>query len=518
MARYESDVLVIGGGMAATWAAIGAAREGAKVLLVDKGFVGTSGVTATAGPGHWFFAPEKRAAAIAQREAIAHGLADRRWMERVLDQTFRTLPTLEGNYEFGINDQGVKLYGPVRGPEYLRALRQLCEQLGVRILDQSPALELLLHTDGSAAGARGLRRQLDEPYEARADGVILATGGCAFFSRLLGSRTNTGDGYLMAAEAGVPLSGMEFSNQYVIAPAFSTMARTMSYAWANYYDAEGRVLEIRAGEGTRELARELLRGPVYCDFQRMPEDIRARLPQISPNVMIPFRRRNIDPFRDRFPVTLLAEGTIRGMGGVQIADEDCQTIVPGLYAAGDAASRELVTGASSGGGAVNSAWALSSGTWSGQAAARRARALGRRGERPVEAIGEAGLRPRRARAELNTDDLIARTQQEATHYDKNLFRRGPTLARALGVLDGLWREVRDHLQDDNAVRSRETAAMIASARFSYHAALHRQESRGMHKREDVSGERAEYGARQTLYGLDHIRGSFDHLRVLEEAV
>ena len=42
----EADVLVIGGGMAAAWAAISAAREGAAVLLVDKGFVGTSGVTA----------------------------------------------------------------------------------------------------------------------------------------------------------------------------------------------------------------------------------------------------------------------------------------------------------------------------------------------------------------------------------------------------------------------------------------------------------------------------------------
>jgi glycine/D-amino acid oxidase-like deaminating enzyme len=32
----EADVLVIGRGMAAAWAAIGAAHEGASVLLVDK--------------------------------------------------------------------------------------------------------------------------------------------------------------------------------------------------------------------------------------------------------------------------------------------------------------------------------------------------------------------------------------------------------------------------------------------------------------------------------------------------
>ena len=108
--HFETDVLVIGGGMAAAWAAISAARAGATVVIVDKGYVGTSGVTAVAGPGHWFVPPdpERRAAAISQREAIAFGLADTRWMARVLDETYRQLPTLEGHYEFGINDAGIK--------------------------------------------------------------------------------------------------------------------------------------------------------------------------------------------------------------------------------------------------------------------------------------------------------------------------------------------------------------------------------------------------------------------------
>ncbi len=48
----ETDVLVIGGGLAGAWAAIGAVRSGASVVLVDKGYFGASGVTATAGPGH----------------------------------------------------------------------------------------------------------------------------------------------------------------------------------------------------------------------------------------------------------------------------------------------------------------------------------------------------------------------------------------------------------------------------------------------------------------------------------
>jgi succinate dehydrogenase/fumarate reductase flavoprotein subunit len=304
---------------------------------------------------------------------------------------------LEGDYEFSVNDAGVKLYGAVRGPEYLRALRRLAARLSVRIMDQSPALELLLHSDGSIAGAQGIHRQRSEAWTVRAAAVILATGGCAFYSHLLGSRTNTGDGYLMAAEAGAELSGMEFTSQYVIAPAFSTMGRSMSYAYATYYGPDFRVLDIpRQADVNRVLARHMLQGPVYCDLSRMPQDIRARLPYISPNVMLPFVRRGIDPFTDKFPVTLLGEGTIRGMGGIRVMDDDCQTSISGLYAAGDAASRELVTGATSGGGSVNSAWALSSGYWSGQAAARRARSEGNRAHRPAQSLGLAALRPRRS--------------------------------------------------------------------------------------------------------------------------
>ena len=508
----EADVLVLGGGMAAAWAAISAARSGASVALLDKGYVGTSGVTATAGPGHWFVAPADRARAIAERQAIAFGLADPEWMERILEQTWRELPGLERHYTFGVNDLGVKMYGAVRGPEYMRALRAVALEHGVQILDHSPALELLLYDDGSVAGARGVRRQKGQEWFARAGGVVLATGGCSFFSRLLGSQTNTGDGYLMAAEVGADLSGMEFTSQYCIAPAFSTMARSMSYSYATYYGPDLRPLDVPASPGgnTRALARHLLAGPVYCDLGRMPADIRARLPYISPNVMLPFVRRGIDPFTEKFPVTLLCEGTVRGMGGIKLEDTDCQTRVPGLYAAGDAASRELVAGASSGGGAVNSAWALSSGVWSGRAAARRAQRFGRTRSGVTHAAGLAGLRPRRSPSGVDTGGLIAQAREEATHLDKNLFRTEDKLLASASVLDGLWGEARDHLLGEGlgAVRAREAAAIVATARFSNTAALHRCESRGMHQREDAPALRADLGRRQIISGLDQVLSSF----------
>ena len=119
----DTDVLVIGGGLAGTWAAVAAARKGAKVVLADKGFCGTSGVTATAGPGHWWVPPEQRQAAIDKRVDSAARLGDARWMARILETTWQSLPQLDRLYHFPSDEQGHKQYRALRGPEYMRAMR-----------------------------------------------------------------------------------------------------------------------------------------------------------------------------------------------------------------------------------------------------------------------------------------------------------------------------------------------------------------------------------------------------------
>jgi succinate dehydrogenase/fumarate reductase flavoprotein subunit len=52
--EFDADVLVLGGWPAGTWAAVSAAEHGARVVLADKGFRGTSGATAAAGTGVWY--------------------------------------------------------------------------------------------------------------------------------------------------------------------------------------------------------------------------------------------------------------------------------------------------------------------------------------------------------------------------------------------------------------------------------------------------------------------------------
>ncbi|PWC47951.1 FAD-binding protein [Azospirillum sp. TSA6c] len=520
-----ADVLVIGGGLSGTWAALAAAQAGARVVLADKGYCGASGVAATSGPGHWWVPPDAdaRAEAIRQRMAIAGGIADPAWMERILDITWTTLPTIADVYDFSTDETGTVQYRGLRGPEYLRAMRRKIHRLGVRILDQSPALELLADTDGTIVGARGLRRQRGEAWTVRAAAVILATGGCAFKSRLLGSHTNTGDGHLMAAEAGVDFSGMEFSTYHTVAPANSTMTRSMSFAFASYYDGEGREIAVPPGDTTRTLARAMLEGPVLCSLHRMPADIRERLRRVQPNMMLPFDRGGagggagggLDPFTQRFPVLLRPEGTIRGSGGIRLADDDCGTAADGLFVVGDAATREPVAGAVSGGGAILAAWALSSGVIAGRAAAARAARPGRRTDSPARPLGQAGLRPARHAAAVDPRAVTAAVQAEMLPYDKTIFRRGPALARSLSLLDGVWRDLRDHLHGEGAatagetVQARESAALTAVARWCTRAALDRAESRGMHLRVDAPAGDPALARRLIVGGLDRLRSRFD---------
>ncbi|WP_342133219.1 FAD-binding protein [Hydrogenophaga sp. OTU3427] len=504
---FDTDVLVVGGGMAGAWTALGAAREGAQVVLVDKGYCGTSGVTATAGPGHWWVPPEQRAAVVAQRAQQGLGLADPAWMLRILDTTWRHLPTIASHYRFGVDAQGQTVYRALRGPEYMRALRALVEAAGVRVLDHHPALELLRHDDGSVAGAAGQQRRTGRVWSARAGAVVLASGGCAFLSKLLGADNNTGDGLLMAAELGAELSGMEFTNGYTVAPVYSSMTRAMSYVFARYFDASGRELDIPPGPGsTVALATALQHGPVFCSLDRMPRDLRELLPTISPNVLPAFARRGIDPFHDRFEIALRGEGTVRGIGGLRVASEACETTVPNLFVAGDTASREAVAGAVSGGGNVNSAWALSSGLWAGQGAARRARQAGRRLRHAAQGAGQAGLRPQRAGVAPDTATALARLQRPMLDPALNLFRHGAALARSQRDLDSDWADWRAHAGGDatQALRHREMAALLATARWSLASALARTESRGMHLRTDAPATLPTFAHPIHAGGLDRV--------------
>jgi succinate dehydrogenase/fumarate reductase flavoprotein subunit len=503
----DADVLVLGGGPAGAWAATTAAQRGASVVLADKGRVGTSGATAAANTAVIDVAPGSaaRRQVIGRRLERGLGLAQAEWIERMVDEAHARLGQLaEWGYAFARDDRGAVYRGSLRGPDYMQLLRRRLHKAGVRILDHSPAFKLLLR-HGEVVGAEGLTRA-GAPWAVQSGAVVAATGGCAFMSRALGTYGLTGDGLLMAAEAGAALSGMEFSGQYGISHVAATVTKNLIYDWATFSDETGH--ELDGGDVFEIVARNLPLGPVYAIIDKASPAIQEGLRRGQPNIFLPLDRLGIDPFRQHFPVTLRYEGTVRGVGGVAV-DRNCAASVPGLFAAGDAASREFVVGAVSGGGGPNSTWAIASGVWAGEAASNyAARNRARGGARPA---ARADCANQQANGDPGADACAAAikaVQSELFPLERNFSRDEMTMRGSLSRLDSAWQAFEtagtSSHKGESPHKARETAAMLASARWIYASALERRETRGIHRRRDHPAPDSAPPARLQVRGVARI--------------
>ncbi|KQV40842.1 MULTISPECIES: FAD-binding protein [unclassified Rhizobium] len=502
------DVLVIGGGPAGCWAALEASAAKARVVLVDKGYCGSSGATASAGTQIWYVPPDpaEREAAMASREAMGGYLSERSWMAPVLDKTFESVNRLaDWGYPFPVNEKGEQQRISVQGPEYMRLLRRRVRNAGVTILDHHPATQLL-NDDGTIVGASGLRRQEGGHWTVRSGAVVLATGGCAFMSKALGCDVLTGDGYLMGAEAGAELSGMEFSSAYAISPAFASITKTALYRFAQFYRRDHSLIEgAGSARGRSIIAQALLSEPVYARLDLAGTDeVKAILRRAQPNFFVPFDRRGIDPFTEFFEVKLRLEGTVRGTGGLKLTGLDCATTVTGLYAAGDNATREPICGGFTGGGSHNAAWAIATGAFAGAAAAGFA--LTEKDTRESGYPQHTAYPLAKAKRNIDPQAVIKAVQSEVFPLDINYFRTHGGLSASLERLDHLWEQIADAraAEENEALQLRQAQAMTATARFMYRAALARTETRGMHRRDDFPKQDPDQHHRLVVAGLDTI--------------
>jgi succinate dehydrogenase/fumarate reductase flavoprotein subunit len=510
--QLTTQVLVIGGGPAAAWAAWAAASQGVEVIIVDKGFLGTSGAAAASGNGIMAPSPENWEKVLWDRYQSGKNLANLRWIERVIEKTWLSLPLVEDwGYRFP-KENGESVRQSYYGPEYMRVMRKNLLRVGVQILDQSPALELLLAEDGSVAGARGVQRQNHRTYTVRAGAVVLANGGCAFLSKALGCNTNTGDGLLMAVEAGAELSSMEASNHYAISTGFNaTVTRGVPFIWATYTDEAGNNLGSGYINGRRDpsfLPKALLKGPVYARLDRATEEVKSVIEKSHFIAFLPYKKAGIDPYTERVPVTMVLEGTVRGTGGIRIVDDSCGTKVPGLYAAGDAASRELLAGLASGGGGPNAAWAISTGQWAGVGAAVFAKSLGTHvHQRVVHPTGQVGLQSHSSGERFDSEAIVRDVQAEVFPLEKNYLRSEQGLVNSLTALESLWKQVQSNPKQDT-VRdvefSRRAASLTAVARWSYFSALNRRETRSGHIRVDYPQTDPDQRYYQATGGLEKL--------------
>lgn len=281
--HLECDVLVLGGGLAGTFAAIAAARRGKSVILVEKGTTARAG-SAGSGFDHWESActnpgskikPKEMAEAYINEQdhysnGIAHYIECREGWDRLLDIESFGGKIRDTEDEFAgadFRDEKTKLMYAydytnrytlrVWGTGYKPALYNECKRLGIKILDRTEATSLLTRREGSkiiGVGACCMDVHTGKFYTISARATILAMsrparvwlfnpdlpGLCEF--RPLNS---IGSGHAMGYRAGMEFTMMEksvrgeFSAAGRSYPPYSTGNNHNTWYGATMVDARG---------------------------------------------------------------------------------------------------------------------------------------------------------------------------------------------------------------------------------------------------------------------------------------
>ena len=248
--EVSCDVLILGGGIAGCWAAIGAARQGAKVALVDKGATASSGAGG-AGVDHWIGAVTNPACKISPDEftqaahdslggwqsAITAHITSHESYDCLLDIEKMGMKIRDSDDEFKgaeFRDEATKLLFAydytakycirVWGSYVKEAIHKECKRLGVDIYDHVFVSSLL--TAGGKQGARvvgatGVNSRTGEFYVFRGKASVLSMyfpqRQWIFSTEIRGltysHRTPnlTGDGHAMLWKAGAVMTGVEAS-------------------------------------------------------------------------------------------------------------------------------------------------------------------------------------------------------------------------------------------------------------------------------------------------------------------
>ncbi|HEY4707816.1 MAG TPA: FAD-binding protein [Thermodesulfobacteriota bacterium] len=232
---FDTDLLVIGAGGAGTAAALAAQEAGYKVLIATKLRHGDSNTVMAEGGiqgadqegdspyfhyldvmggGHFSNQPNLVAALTNDAPLIIH------WLES-LGMMFDKNPDgrMKVRHGGGTCRKRMHSAGDMTGAEIMRVVRDEARNRaeGIKVMEFTPAVEILLDEKGDAAGAVLYNLETKEYYVVRAKAVVITTGG---FGRLhiQGFPTTnhygaTADGVVMAYRAGVSLQDLD-STQY----------------------------------------------------------------------------------------------------------------------------------------------------------------------------------------------------------------------------------------------------------------------------------------------------------------
>jgi len=278
--RDECDVLVVGGGLAGCFAAIHAAKRGAKVIVLDKAPISRSG-SAGVGLDHWYYPLTQPTSEITPDEMITKYPMD---YYRATGPSYITYneswPSIEDFEEYGMSTRDTEdefIDAPFRDPEtklmfaynytsklYLRlkgnnlkpTLHKEMKRLGITMYDRVMTTMLLSEggkQGGRVIGATGINTRTGEFLVVNSKATILSTGQPVRLWETawekVGSNSHEydpnwdGDGDVMAWRAGAKLSLMEFTmgssggSRY---PSYGTGNANNTWFPCTIIDSEGK--------------------------------------------------------------------------------------------------------------------------------------------------------------------------------------------------------------------------------------------------------------------------------------
>jgi succinate dehydrogenase/fumarate reductase flavoprotein subunit len=501
--RFETDVLVIGGGIAGWFAAIKAREQGAEVLLADKGYVGKSGQTPYAN-GIMVFNPDwghKLDDWMRYINKASEYLNNRYWTEMAIKGSYAAYQDLlSWGLEFKKGEDGQ----PIRFPtlpsaceylsfeknigDYADAIRGQIRKRGIRILDRVMVSELLKQ-DGRIVGAIGMPLESYDLYTFIASATIMCIGACSF--KPMGYQPLvqlTCDGEAMAYRAGAEILGKEFVDTHSTRVEFPGIIGRRRMP-ADLEAAFGRSSMPRPGIGTPP-------GRFNAEGNRLP----AR-PEGASQYPGTYLEYEFEAHAGQAPIFVrTGDRNIEMVGGAELgmslrkadglwpADTNCVSSLPGLYAAGDALGN-MQNGAVYAilGSAI--AGSAATGAIAGVAAAKEALQMERPAvdEKEIARAKRAVHAPKERKGGYSPKWVTQLLQNIMMPYFISYIKKEDRLQATLTLVEFMQEHLVPMLfaRDPHELRlAHETKNMVLSAEMRLRSALFRTESRGNHYRED----------------------------------
>jgi succinate dehydrogenase/fumarate reductase flavoprotein subunit len=543
MPEISTDVLVVGAGAAGMYAAIAAARQGASVLLLDKGLIGRGGATV--------MAQMTVAAALGQEEpddcaihlrdtlAAGRGLCHEELAALLCYEGPERILEME---EWGT--RWARAHGRIRqeiapghtrkrccyvdflntGPAVAATLRRkVSEVAGIRRLSNIAIVDLIVKA-GRAIGAVGLNLADGELLIFQSKAMILAAGGLTkLYQRNSASSNMGGEAYALALWAGAELIDMEFVQFFPIghlAPRLVGMdpimwdpfryklgGKLLNGSFAEFIDRYGAMdsgkytatrdiaayailKEVEAGRGTPH-------GGAYLDFRHIPEaQLRAAFGPVIDRLLT----NGIDLTKRPVEVGPTAH---YHMGGIRV-NARMETSIPGLYAAGEAVGGANGANRLSG-NAITEAFVF--GARAGACAGERAKGMpGDRDRKLAAVVLDRIASLRRPDSSRGRTPVALQAELQKLMWEKaGPFRTGEKLSEALQRICKMRKEELPYLRiaahrefNVDLHDWFELRAMLTTAEAVVGSALARTESRGAHQREDHPASNQEYLKNQVV--------------------